>query len=284
MKDMPKKGSEEGELVLLASPIGNDLDLSPRARKELEEADLIAAEDTRRFWDLCRREKIRPKGRVVSYFDKVEKEKAGKIVEEVLEGRRAVLISDAGTPVINDPGYVVVNEAIERGARVTACPGPCAAICALILSGFRADRFCYEGFIARKEGERREEFKRLKDEERTAIFYESARRLQESLKEMEEELGPERRICIARELTKDHEEVVRTTLGEAAKLKGMIGEIAVVVEGRPKTNGDAGDFVEEAEERARKGERLKDAVKEIAKREAVSSHELYRLVLEKREK
>ena len=273
-----------GVLTILSSPIGNDLDLSPRARKEIEEADLVAAEDTRRFWDLCRREKIKPRGRVVSYYDQVEKEKAGKIVEAVLRGEKAVLISDAGTPVINDPGYVVVNEALEKGARVTSCPGPCAVVCALVLSGFRADRFCYEGFIARKEGERRKEFKRLKDEERTSIFYESAKRLEESLKEMEEELGPDRRICIARELTKEHEQILRTTLGEAKNLKGMIGEIALVVEGRPERNGDARDFVEEAEKRALKGERLKDAVKEIARREAVSPRELYRLVLEKREK
>ena len=167
---------------------------------------------------------------------------------------------------------------------MTSCPGPCAAVCALVLSGFRADRFCYEGFIARKEGERRKEFRRLKDEERTSIFYESAKRLQESLKEMEEEIGPDRRICIARELTKEHEQILRTTLGEAKNLKGIIGEIALVVEGRPERNGDARDFVEEAEQRALKGERLKDAVKEIARREAVSPRELYRLVLEKREK
>lgn len=273
-----------GVLTILSSPIGNDLDLSLRARKEIEEADLVAAEDTRRFWDLCRREKIKPRGRVVSYYDQVEKEKAGKIVEAVLRGEKAVLISDAGTPVINDPGYVVVNEALEKGARVTSCPGPCAAVCALVLSGFRADRFCYEGFIARKEGERRKEFRRLRDEERTSIFYESAKRLEESLKEMEEELGPDRRICIARELTKEHEQILRTTLGEAKNLKGMIGEIALVVEGRPERNGEAADFVQEAEQRALKGERLKDAVKEIARRESVSPHKLYRLVLEKREK
>lgn len=282
---MPKEKVEEGKLVLVSSPIGNDLDLSPRAKKELEEADLIAAEDTRRFWDLCRREGIRPKGKVISYYDQVEKEKAAKIVEEVKSGKRAALISDAGTPVINDPGYVAVNEAIEKGVKVTVCPGPCAAVCALALSGFRADKFRYEGFISRKEGERRKEFKKLLKEEGTTIFYESAKRLEESLKEMEEELGPNRRICIARELTKEHEEVVRSTLGEACNLKGMIGEIAVVVEGcSKKERGDEGDFVEEAEKRALGGERLKDAVKEIAKRERVSSGELYRQVLKKREK
>ncbi|MBR4399682.1 MAG: 16S rRNA (cytidine(1402)-2'-O)-methyltransferase [Aeriscardovia sp.] len=281
---MPKTKKGEGVLTLVASPLGNDLDLSPRAKREIEEADLIAAEDTRRFWDLCRREGIRPRGRVVSYYDQVEKEKAGKIAKEVLEGAKAVLISDAGTPVINDPGYVVVNEVLDMGGRVTACPGPCAAIVALALSGFRADRFCYEGFVPRKEGERRKAFKRLLSEERTTVFYESARRLEESLKEMEEELGPERRICIARELTKEHEEVVRAPLGEAASLKGMIGEIALVVEGSPKKPGDARDFVEEAEKMARGGERLKDAIKKIAEREGFAPRELYRLVMEKREK
>lgn len=281
---MPKEEKREGKLVLVASPIGNDSDLSPRARKELEQADLIAAEDTRRFRDLCKREGIRPRGRIVSYYDQVEKEKAEKIVGQVLGGQKAALISDAGTPLINDPGYVVVNEAIRKGAKVTACPGPCAAVCALVLSGFRTDRFCYEGFIARKEGERRKEFRRLLKEERTTVFYESARRLQESLKEMEEELGPDRRICIARELTKEHEEVVRTSLGEAGNLKGMIGEIAVVVEGCPKKRACEGGFAEEAERRVREGERLKDAVKEIAKREGVPSGDLYRKVLEKRGK
>ncbi|MBQ5520888.1 MAG: 16S rRNA (cytidine(1402)-2'-O)-methyltransferase, partial [Aeriscardovia sp.] len=117
---MPRAQESGGVLTLVASPIGNDLDLSPRARREIEEADLIAAEDTRRFRDLCRREGLSPRGRVISYYDQVEKDKAGKIAEEVLAGAKAVLISDAGTPVINDPGYVVVNEAAKRGARVTA--------------------------------------------------------------------------------------------------------------------------------------------------------------------
>ncbi|MBQ5762707.1 MAG: 16S rRNA (cytidine(1402)-2'-O)-methyltransferase [Aeriscardovia sp.] len=279
---MPRAPESGGVLTLVASPIGNDLDLSPRARREIEEADLIAAEDTRRFWDLCRREGLSPRGRVISYYDQVEKDKAGKIAEEVLAGAKAVLISDAGTPVINDPGYVVVNEAAKRGARVTACPGPCAAILALILSGFRADRFCYEGFIPRKEGERKREFERLKGEERTSIYYESARRLEESLRDMREALGPERRICIARELTKEHEEVLRLSLEEACGLKGIMGEVALVVEGRPPRKGKAADFVQEAEKAARGGARLKDAVKEIARREGIPSRELYEKVQESR--
>ncbi|MBR6440385.1 MAG: 16S rRNA (cytidine(1402)-2'-O)-methyltransferase [Aeriscardovia sp.] len=279
---MPKEEKGGGILTLVASPIGNDLDLSPRARAAIEGADLIAAEDTRRFLALCSREGLSPKGRIVSYYDQVEKGKAGKIVDEVLSGARAVLISDAGTPVINDPGYVVVNEAARRGARVTSCPGPCAAVTALILSGFRADRFCYEGFVPRKEGERKREFERLRSEERTSIFYESARRLEGSLRDMEQALGPERRICIARELTKEHEEVLRVTLGEALGLKGIMGEVALVVEGCPPKKGEAADFVEEAERMAREGARLKDAVKEIARREGVSPHELYEKVQESR--
>ena len=279
---MPKGDKGEGILTLVASPIGNDLDFSPRARSAIEGADLIAAEDTRRFLALCSREKMSVKGKIFSYYDQVEKGKAEKIVDEVLSGAKAVLISDAGMPVINDPGYVVVNEAIKRGAKVTCVPGPCAAVTALILSGLRADKFCFEGFVPRKEGERKREFEKLRSEERTAIFYESAKRLEGSLKGMEEILGPNRRICIARELTKEHEEVLRLTLGQAAGLKGIMGEIALVVEGCPPRKGEAADFVEEAERMAREGARLKDAVKEIAKREGVSAHELYEKVQESR--
>lgn len=202
-----------GTVVLAATPIGNVGDASARLISLLEHADIVAAEDTRRLYDLANRLGVRVGGRVVAYHDHNERGKADPLLDQVEAGACVLVVSDAGMPTINDPGLAIVRRAIERGLPVTCAPGPSAALDALALSGLPTDRFCYEGFLPRKGSERRQHLRSLRFEPRTMIFYETPHRIDGAMQDLLDEFGPDRAMALCRELTKDHEQVRRGTVG-----------------------------------------------------------------------
>lgn len=225
--------------MLAGTPIGDVQDAPPRLAAELAEADVIAAEDTRRMRRLAQALGVTPRGRVVSYFEGNESARTPELVEELTGGARVLLVTDAGMPSVSDPGYRLVAAAVERDVRVTAVPGPSAVLTALALSGLPVDRFCFEGFLPRKAGERRSRLREVAAERRTLVFFESTHRIEDTLAAMAEEFGADRRAAVCRELTKTYEEVRRGGLGELAAWAvangGVRGEITVVVEGAPET-------------------------------------------------
>ncbi len=203
-----------GILVLAATPIGNIRDASSRLVDLLKNADIVAAEDTRRLYDLAHRLNIEVSGTVISYYDHNEHTKAAWLCDEVKNGKTVCVVSDAGMPTINDPGLTLVREAIKRDIPITCAPGPSAALDALAISGLPTDRFCYEGFIPRKKGEKKQYFSTLLNETRTMIFYESPQRIEETLEVMVEIFPADRSAVLARELTKNYEDVRRLQLGD----------------------------------------------------------------------
>ena len=223
-----------GRVVLAATPIGNTADASARLVTLLETADIVAAEDTRRLYDLARRLGVRVSGRVVAYHDHKERGKADSLLDEVASGVTVLVVSDAGMPTINDPGLAIVRRAIERGLPVTCAPGPSAVLDALALSGLPTDRFCYEGFVPRKHAERMKRLRALAGEMRTIVFYETPHRIEETMNDLEEALGSSRLMALARELTKDYEEVRRGTISEIRESvvnNPPRGEIVLVIAG-----------------------------------------------------
>ena len=225
---------DDGRVVLAATPIGNTADASARLVTLLETADIVAAEDTRRLYDLARRLGVRVSGRVVAYHDHNERGKADSLLDEVASGATVLVVSDAGMPTINDPGLAIVRRAIERGLPVTCAPGPSAVLDALALSGLPTDRFCYEGFVPRKHAERTKRLRALAGEMRTIVFYESPHRIEETMNDLEEALGSSRLMALARELTKDYEEVRRGTISEIRESvvnNPPRGEIVLVIAG-----------------------------------------------------
>ena len=224
-----------GVLVLAATPIGAVGDASPRLATELRDADVVAAEDTRRLRRLLQALDVTPVGRVVSYYEQNEASRTAELVEALRAGARVVLVTDAGMPSVSDPGYRLVTAAVEAGARVTAVPGPSAVLTALAVSGLPVDRFCFEGFLPRKAGERAARLREVAAEPRTLVFFEAPHRLAATLAAMAEVLGPERPAAVCRELTKTYEEVRRGGLAELAAwaADGVRGEITVVVGGAP---------------------------------------------------
>ena len=218
-------------IVLAATPIGNDDDASPRLREELEKADVIAAEDTRRLRALAGRLGLSLRGRVLSYHEHNEDQRVPYLLELAATGRKVIVVTDAGMPSVSDPGYRLVVRAAEAGIAVTVVPGPSAVLTALVASGLASDRFCFEGFLPRRPGDLRRAIGELVGETRTMVFFESPRRLGASLRALREGLGSARRACVCRELTKTHEDVVRGTLGELAeRFDGeVLGEVVVVV-------------------------------------------------------
>lgn len=225
---------DDGRVVLAATPIGNTADASARLVTLLETADIVAAEDTRRLYDLARRLGVRVSGRVVAYHDHNERGKADSLLDEVASGATVLVVSDAGMPTINDPGLAIVRRAIERGLPVTCAPGPSAVLDALALSGLSTDRFCYEGFVPRKHAERMKRLRALAGEMRTIVFYETPHRIEETMNDLEEALGSSRLMALARELTKDYEEVRRGTISEIRESvvnNPPRGEIVLVIAG-----------------------------------------------------
>jgi len=274
-----------GLLVLAGTPIGDPADASPRLVAELAGADVVAAEDTRRLRRLARDLGVEVRGRVVSYFDQNESARTPELVEALAGGARVLLVTDAGMPSVSDPGYRLVAAAVAAGVRVTAVPGPSAVLTALALSGLPVDRFCFEGFLPRKAGERARRLAELAGEQRTTVFFEAPHRLRAALTAMTDSFGADRPAAVCRELTKTYEEVRRGPLGELAAwaADGVRGEVTVVVAGAPAADGlAAGDLVGEVEALVGSGTRLKDATAAVAERHAVSRRDLYDAVLSAR--
>ena len=269
--------ASRGLLVLAATPIGDAEDASPALVRALETADLVAAEDTRRLRDLCRRVGVTVEARVVSYFDGNEASRVGLLVDALLAGQTVVVVTDAGMPSVSDPGFRVTAAAIEAGVRVTAVPGPSAVLTALALSGLPTDRFCFEGFQPRKSGERRRRFAALASEERTMVFFEAPHRLADFLADAADLLGADRPAAVCRELTKTYEEVVRLLLGELAEwARGEVrGEITVVIAGAVPREISEPDAVAAVLARVASGERLKDAAAAVASETGHPKSKLY---------
>lgn len=258
-----------GTLVLAGTPIGDIADAPPRLAKELAAADVVAAEDTRRLRRLTQALGVTPKGRVVSYFEGNESARTPELVDELVGGARVLLVTDAGMPSVSDPGYRLVAAAVERDVRVTAVPGPSAVLTALALSGLPVDRFCFEGFLPRKAGERLSRLREVAAERRTLVYFEAPHRLGDTLAAMAEVFGADRRAAVCRELTKTYEEVRRGPLAELARwaAEGVRGEITVVVEGAPETGPeelDAEELVRRVRVREEAGERRKEAIAAVA--------------------
>lgn len=273
-------GYSGGMIVLAATPLGNDDDASPRLRAELEGADLIAAEDTRRLLNLAGRLELTLRGRITAYHEHNEAQVAPQLIEAASAGARIVVVTDAGMPSVSDPGYRLVSLAAQEGIPVTVVPGPSAVLTALALSGLASDRFAFEGFPPRKEGEQHTYFAGLVGEPRTMIFFESPRRLAATLATMRDALGATRRAAVCRELTKTFEEVKRATLGELVEWADDIrGEITIVVEGAKPQAESAGNHVAEVLALHKAGLRLKDAAAHVAQREKLRKKELYELAL-----
>jgi 16S rRNA (cytidine1402-2'-O)-methyltransferase len=223
-----------GVLTLAAVPIGRAEDASAALVAALARASIIAAEDTRRLRWLAASLHVELRARVVSYYDAVEARRAARLLDYLKAGQDVLLVTDAGTPGISDPGYRLVAAAAEEGIRVTALPGPSAVTTALAVSGLPTDRFCFEGFPPRRPGERGRRFAELAADARTQVYFESGQRLAETLRELTDSHGEERRAVVCRELTKTHEEIVRGTLAELAAWasSGAVrGEITLVVAG-----------------------------------------------------
>jgi len=222
-----------GTLVLAATPIGRVADAPPRLAEELAHADVVAAEDTRRLRRLCKDLDVTITGRVVSYFEGNEAGRTPTLVEALLAGERVLLVTDAGMPSVSDPGFRLVAAAVEADVIVTVVPGPSAVLTALAVSGLPVDRFCFEGFLPRKPGERSRRLDSLSGEERTMVFFEAPHRTHAALAAMASAFGHERPAAVCRELTKTHEEVRRGGLAELVTWAegGVRGEVTIVVSG-----------------------------------------------------
>lgn len=272
-----------GMLYLVPTPIGNLGDISPRAKKTLAEADFIAAEDTRVSLKLLNHLEL--KKPLVSYYEHNKNESGPRIVERLLAGESCALVTDAGSPAISDPGEDLVALCAKAGVCVCAIPGPCAAVTALSVSGLPTGRFCFEGFLSTNKKSRREHLDSLKSERRTMIFYEAPHKLQNTLKDLTDAFGPERRISLCRELTKLHEQILRMTLGEALAYyteNDPRGEYVLILEGAAEASVEAltlEDAVSLALERIASGASKKDAVREVSRETGFPKNALYDAVL-----
>ncbi|WP_084253060.1 16S rRNA (cytidine(1402)-2'-O)-methyltransferase [Devriesea agamarum] len=268
-----------GELTLAATPIGNPLDASMRLVRALEEADLIAAEDTRRLHRLARDLGLTLSARVISHHEHNEDARTMDLLSALEAGQRVVIVTDAGMPVISDPGYRAVCMAHEAGIRVRVLPGPSAVLTALAMSGLAPDRFAFEGFLPRKPSKREEALKALRDERRTLVFFESPRRTADTVQAMRDIFGPERQAALTRELTKTHEEVVRGTLAELVEHTShteVLGEVVLVVAGAATVAVSIEDLVQDVRDLRDQGMRLKDAAKQVAAaHRGVGARDLY---------
>lgn len=274
-------------ITLAATPLGNVGDATDRLRAALAEADVVAAEDTRRTRQLAAVLGVEIRGRVVSNFDHNEEQRIGALLDAARSGRRVLVVTDAGMPVVSDPGLAVVAAAHDAGVPVTCLPGPSAVTTALALSGLKVGRFIFDGFAPRKQGARREWLRSLVSERRACCFFESPHRLASTLAEAADILGGDRRVAVCRELTKMYEETRRGTLADIAEWagEGVRGEITVVIEGADESAApvDPADLVAEVESRVAGGERLKDACRSVAAAAGLAKHrELYQAVLDAR--
>ncbi|MGV0853305.1 16S rRNA (cytidine(1402)-2'-O)-methyltransferase [Mycolicibacterium phlei] len=274
-----------GRLLIAATPLGQPADASARLVDALATADVVAAEDTRRVRTLAQSLQVTLPARVLSLYDQNEASRVPALVEEIAEGATVLLVSDAGMPLISDPGYRLVTACVEAGLPVSCLPGPSAVTTALAVAGLPAEKFCFEGFAPRRQAARRTWLVTLTTEQRTCVFFESPRRLAETLADAADVLGADRRAVVCRELTKTHEEVVRGTLGELAAwaADGVLGEITVVLAGaEPKADLDT--LVAEVNALVDDGMRVKDACAQVVASTpgAPSRRELYDAVLRAR--
>ena len=271
-----------GKLCLVGTPIGNLGDMSPRALRALEEADFIAAEDTRVTLKLLNHFNI--KKPLVSYYEHNARSAGERILERILAGESCALVTDAGMPSVSDPGEDLAARCAGAGVELTAVPGPCAAVTALALSALPAGRFCFEGFLSTSGRSRREHLESLKGERRTMIFYEAPHKLVKTLEDLRAAFGPGRRIALCREMTKLHEEVVRSSLGEAAALYAETpprGEFVLVVEGAAEARAEFGreEALALVERRRAEGMSLKEACRLTAEETGIKKNELYQWAL-----
>ena len=271
-----------GKLYLVGTPIGNLGDMSPRALRALEEADFIAAEDTRVTLKLLNHFNI--KKPLVSYYEHNARSAGERILERILAGENCALVTDAGMPSVSDPGEDLAARCAGAGVELTAVPGPCAAVTALALSALPAGRFCFEGFLSTSGRSRREHLESLKGERRTMVFYEAPHKLVKTLEDLCAAFGPGRRIALCREMTKLHEEVVRSTLGEAAALYAETpprGEFVLVVEGAAEAKAEFGreEALALVERRRAEGMSLKEACRLTAEETGIKKNELYQWAL-----
>ena len=270
-------------LILAATPIGNLSDASPRLVEHLVGSRFIAAEDTRTLFKLAQALGVKVNARLFSLHDHNERERLEQLVEVARE-HDLLVVSDAGMPTVSDPGFNLVRACAEAGVDVTIVPGPSAVLSALAVSGLPTDRFTFEGFMPRKDGERRTLFEELLRERRTMIFFESPHRLFDSLQVAAEVFGADRKASVSRELTKKFEHTERGTLAELAEWakSDPKGEFVVVIAGAGELIRDIHTLVEDVLALVEAGERLKDAVNQIAELSKVSKGELYQLSLDAR--
>lgn len=275
-----------GTLYVVGTPIGNLSDFSPRAVETLEQADFIAAEDTRVTLKLLNHFGI--KKPMVSYFEHNKYQRGEMICQRILEGETCALVSDAGMPAISDPGEMLVAQCAEKGIPVAVVPGPSAVVSALAVSGLPTGRFTFEGFLSTAKKSRREHLDEVRNEKRTMIFYEAPHKLPTTLEDMLAAWG-DRRIAVVRELTKIHEEVRRTTLAEAARYyreNTPKGEFVLVIEGakeQPEEEMSLEQAVELAQQLIRQGHSASEAAKQAAQLSGKKKGELYRLLMEEKD-
>ena len=274
-------------ITLAGTPLGNADDASARLGSLLATADVIAAEDTRRVRRLAKDLGIELQATVLSYFDANERVRATELVERASRGEHIVVLTDAGMPTVSDPGYRIVREAIDAGIPVSCAPGPSAVTTALALSGLPSDRFCFEGFLPRKAGERLTHLQSLRGESRTMVFFEAPHRIKQTIGAMRDVFGADRQAALCRELTKTYEEVIRGSLADVlvAADQGLRGEITVVVAGRPHGDRVSGletpaDWVERVAEYVESGLDRRDAITDVAKESGVSRRLVYAAVIE----
>lgn len=270
-----------GTLYIVATPIGNLNDLSPRASETLATADFIAAEDTRVTAKLLNRFSI--KTPLISYYEHNKKQKGEYILSRLLSGENCALVTDAGTPAISDPGVDLVDLCLSNGIAVRAVAGPSAIIAALSISGMNCGRFCFEGFLSTSKKSREAHLKETALEKRTMVFYEAPHKLVRTLKDMLQHYG-DRKIALCRELTKIHEETERTTLSLALEKYSATpprGEFVLIVEGCPETPAqqEDSDPLDDVKALVEKGESLSSAVKEVSSLRNISKNELYRMAV-----
>jgi 16S rRNA (cytidine1402-2'-O)-methyltransferase len=275
--------TEPGRVILAGVPLGQPGDASARLRDALASTPVIAAEDTRRLQRLCRDLGVTPSGRVVSFFEANESTRVPLLLDALRAGEDVLVVTDAGMPSVSDPGYRLVVAAVEAGIGVTALPGPSAVTTALAVSGLPVDRFCFEGFLPRKSGERRRALAALAREARTLVFFEAPHRLAATLADLAEAFGAERPAAVCRELTKTYEEVRRGELAELAEWAGgdVRGEITLVVAGAPEVvaASDAGTLAAEVAVRVEAGQDRKDAIAEVARVIGVPKREVFDAVV-----
>lgn len=272
-----------GTLLVAGVPLGRPEDASERLREALAEAEVIAAEDTRRLRRLARDLGVTPSGRIVSYYEPKEAQRAEQLLGELRAGRDVLLVTDAGMPAVSDPGYQLVAAAVQEDLPVRVLPGPSAVIAALAVSGLPTDRFCFEGFLPRRAGPRDARLRELVAEPRTMVFFEAPHRLAATLSAMAEAFGAARRAVACRELTKTYEEVRRGRLAELAAWaeEGVRGEVTVVVAGADPPDRDASpqDLAADVALREQAGTQRKAAITEVARERGVPKRVVYDAVV-----